>query len=142
MIARNNIIPPGNRFCKPSAWAAFSYWRVPVRDLRALPIRENPRLQVLDFRLTRAPGMVSGRPRTYGHGTARLQGNAILAVCIVRDCGEWFLETELYAFDEAAGRRHAAADISPQLQADIFRALQRLQVAAEGRAYGRGSGRN
>ena len=39
----------------------LSYHRIPVRDLRALPVRINPRLQVLDYRQTCAPEM-AGRP--------------------------------------------------------------------------------
>jgi len=119
-----------------------SYRRVPVRELRVLPIRENHRLQVLDYRLTLAPGMTGGgKPRTHGHGAARLTGGYIMALCVTQDSGEWFLETEITAYDEARERRDAL-NCSAQLLADLYRAVQRRQIAAEGRAYGRGKGRN
>jgi len=120
---------------------SYAYRKVPVRDLRALPIRNNPRLQVLDYRLTDAPGMAGGqKPRTHGHGAARLPGGLILALCVTQADGEWFLEAAA-PFDEALDRR-APLDCSPQLLADVYRAVQRRQIAVQGRAYGQGKGRN
>ena len=120
----------------------LSYHRIPVRQLRALPIRENSRLQVLDYRLTLAPGMTGGgKPRTHGHGAVHLSGGYVLSLCITQDGGAWFLETVLTAYDEAREGREAL-DFSPQMLADIFRAVQKRQVAAEGMAYGHGAGRN
>ena len=118
----------------------LSYRRVPVRELRALPVRDNPRLQVLDYRLTTAPGMV-GRPRTHGHGAARLSGGYVVSLCVTQDGGEWFLEIQPAPFDETLGRR-APLDFAPQILADVYRTVQRLLIAAEGRAHGQRKGRN
>ena len=121
----------------------LSYRRVPVRELRALPIRHNPRLQVLDYSLTAAPGMV-GKPRTHGHGAARLSGY-VVRLCLIRDGGDWFLETEIRCYDERAARREGVT-WSDRLLADLYRAVECRHLAAEGRAYldtaGRGAGRN
>ena len=121
----------------------LSYRRVPVRDLRAFPIRDNPRLQVLDYHLTAAPGM-TGCPRTHGHGAARLS-DSIVSLCLVRDGGSWFLETEFRCYDERAARREGIA-WSDRLLADLYQAIERRHLAAVGRAYldpaGRGAGRN
>ena len=120
----------------------LSYNRARVKDLAAFPIRENPRLTLLDYRLTLAPGMTGGgKPRTHGHGAVHLSGGYVLSLCITQDGGAWFLETVLTAYDEAREGREAL-DFSPQMLADIFRAVQKRQVAAEGMAYGRGAGRN
>lgn len=120
--------------------APISYHRVPVRDLRALPIRENPRLQILDYRLTDAPGM-TGKPRTHGHGAARLPGGFVLSLCITQAGGEWFLETQAAGFDEVLGRREPTG-CSIQILADLYRAIQQMQIAAQARGYGRQEGRN
>ena len=126
------------RLAAPQA-PPLSYRRVPVRNLRELPIRHNPRLQVLDYHLTTAPGMV-GRPRTHGHGACRLAGY-VVSLCLVRDGDDWFLEVQPAPFDEALDRR-APLDFAPQILADVYRAVQRLQINAQGRAHGNGKGRN
>ncbi len=118
----------------------LSYRRVPVRDLRALPVRENPRLELLDYRLTNAPGM-AGCPRTHGHGAARLPGGIIVALCVTQEQGEWFLEATAAPFDEILGNR-GPLDCSERLLADIYHAVQCRQIAAQGRAYGQCEGRN
>ena len=119
----------------------LSYRRVPVRALRALPIRVNPRLQVLDYRRTTAPGMAGKTPRTHGHGSARIAG-FVLSLCLVRDgAGEWWLEVQPSPYDEALSRR-TPVDLAPQILADVYRAVQKRQIGAQGRAYGQGKGRN
>ncbi len=121
--------------------APVAYVRVPVRELRALPVRQNPRLTVLDFRLTTAPGMTRARcPRTYGHGAARL-GDFVLSLCVVREGGQWYFEAAINAFDEARGRRDGL-ELSPVMLAALYRAVQRSLIAAEGRAYVSNKGRN
>ena len=121
--------------------APLSYRRVPVRELRALPAGGDPRLTVLDFRLTTAPGMTRARrPRTYGHGAARLAG-FVLSLCVVRENGQWYFETAIDAFDEARGRRDGL-ELSPVMLAALYRAVQRRLIAAEGRAYVSNEGRN
>lgn len=126
----------------------INYHRARVRDLRALPIRDNPRLRLLDYRLTKAPGMTgAGKPRTHGHGSARLAGY-VLSLCLTRDGGDgWFLETDARCFDEAAAQREGIA-WNDRLLADLYRAVEREQMAAEGRSglraggCGRFEGRN
>jgi len=126
-------LPPGQ---------PINFRRCRVSDLRTLPIRHNPRLQVLDFCLTNAPGMTgTGRPRTLGYGSARHAGGYVLRVFLTRDASDWFLETETRCFDEEAGRRESIV-WNDLLLADLYRAIQRRQLAAEAQAYGRGAGRN
>ena len=117
-----------------------SYSRVPVRTLRALPIRENPRLTLLDYRLTCAPGM-TGKPRTHGHGAARMAGGYVLSLCVTQDAGQWYLEVQSAPYDEEADRREPL-DCSLLILADLYRAVQTKQIAAEGRAYGKAGSRN
>jgi len=123
---------------------ALSYARYAVRDLRRLPVRENPRLVVLDYRLTDAPGMrnaQAGEPRSHGHGAVRLFGGFIAAVCVAQDAGEWFLEAQIAPFDTERNGR-ATMEFSPQILADIYRVVQQHQIAGQARSYGRGEGRN
>lgn len=123
----------------------LAYIRVSVQELRDLPIRAVPlasmRMAVLDFRLTAAPGMTKGQcPRTYGHGAARLAG-FVLNLCVVRDGGQWFFEAEAQPWNEWRGCRERL-EMSPEVLADVYRAVQQRLLADEGRAYGRTAGRN
>lgn len=117
----------------------ISYERAPVCALRALPIRENHRIQLLSYRLTDAPGM-TGKARTHGHGSARLAGY-VIALCLTRDGGQFWLEIESRCHDEEAARREKIA-WSLQILADLYRAVERRHMAAQGMAYGRAAGRN
>lgn len=120
----------------------INFRRCRVSSLCTLPIRENPRLQLLDFCLTDAPGMTgTGRPRTRGHGSARIAGGYVLSVFLTRDRGDWFLEAEARYYDELAARREGIA-WNDHLLADLYRAIERRQLAAEARAYGHGLGRS
>ena len=131
----------GGRRQAASQALPLSYRRVPVADLRRLPIRDNPRLVVLDYRLTNAPGM-NRAPRTHGHGAARLAGSFTFALCVTKDStGEWYMEVQPSPYDDVQDKRHPL-DVSPQILADIYRAVQRKQIAAEGRLNGQGRGKN
>ena len=139
----NPAYPAGQEGGRPSAASQrppLSYRRIPVSQLRALPVRHNPRLEVLDYRLTAAPGMAD-KPRTHGHGAARLPGGFIVSLCVTQDAGQWFLETQALPFDEILDQS-GPMDTTAQILADVYRAVQRRQIAAQGKAYGRGKGRN
>lgn len=121
----------------------LSYRRTPVHTLRTLPVREDPQLQVLDNWVTAAPGMKNtgaARLRTHGHGAARLAGY-VLSLCILQDTGEWFLEMQRAPYDEAWGCR-SLLDFTPQMLADIYRAVQVHHPASQNRVHRRGEGRN
>lgn len=117
--------PPRNPF------SPVSYERLPVQALRSLPIRENPRLLVCYWR---TPSGQSEPARSHGHGFFRLGGELTAGFCLTKDGGQWFLETERRCYDAGAGRFTDAAFLAPLL-ADVYRAAQKQQIAAEGRAY-------
>ncbi len=66
---------------------------------------------------------------------------AMFWLCASPSSGEWFLETEISAYDEVLGQRETPG-WSPQILADIYRAAQRLLNAAEAIDYSRKAGRN
>lgn len=128
---------------------AINYRSIPVSTLRALPIRQNRRLQVLGYRLTQAPGHGgSGPVPTHNYGSVRLAEGYILAISMKKVCGEWCLEVEQRAYDEVLGQREAPEDTdhakewSPQILADIFRLTQAKIIAADAADYSRKAGRN
>lgn len=125
----------------PPLSSTISYRRIPVHHLRALPVHINPRVQVLDYRQTTAPGIKSSiKPRTHGHGSARIAG-FLLSLCLVREDSGWFLETEARCYDEQAARREAII-WDDALLAALYRAVEQKYLAGEARAYGSGAGRN
>lgn len=122
----------------------ISYNRVPVRELRefpAAPDRRGQALEVLDFTLTAAPGMAKGqKPRSYGHGSARI-GGYILLLCVVRDGAGWYFEVEVSSFDEWRGRRERL-DLSLEVLSSLYWGVKQRLVSAEAKSHRRGTGRN
>lgn len=122
----------------------ISYNRVPVRELRSFPashLRRGQTLDVLDFRLTSGVGMAKGqKPRSYGHGSARI-GGYILLLCVVRDGTDWYFEVEGAGFDEWRGRRERL-DLSLEVLSSLYWGVKQRIVFAEAKSYGRSAGRN
>lgn len=123
----------------------FAYSRVPVRDVREFPIPNQPptadRLTVLGFTRTLAPGAVKGyKIRSYGSGSVCLSGY-LLSVCVTLQGGEWWLETSAFAYDQWHGR-HERLDLSREVLANIYRAVQKSLIGDEARVSRRGTERN
>lgn len=127
---------------RPETQAPLSYRRYPVRELRRFPVHDSPRCELLSYELTSAPGMKNpSARRTHGHGSVRLSGGFVVALCVTQDAGEWFLEAAIASYDEARGRRETL-DFSLQTLALVYRVVQRHQIAGQARRHMSGAGRN